>query len=147
MFRWIAYKVKIDFDGGMASKKADCAFDKHWVVLSQVHTQWFRSNVVLAELQGLWEGVRVAREFSPHAKIWVEGIGSSSLILCYYFSSSIRCLPIFRDMKDILSQAAGWRVSHIFREGNKLADRLVGRAISMEENKLSSRQSLLIYVI
>ena len=89
------------------------------------------SNIVKAELQGLWEGVMVARKRFPSTKLRIEGNSSTVINSLSHDSpsSSISSQPLLRDVIAMLCSAPSWKAAYIYREGNEPFNWLVTQGL------------------
>jgi len=139
-FRWLTPELddlKLNFDGDIPNGAAGGGFvirSSSGTVLAVGYTEVIASNVIEAELQGLWEEVKMGPRSFPNTRLWVEGDSAViiNVLLQDALPNSICCLPIYKDVCMMLSKVKEWRASHIYGEGNKAADWLVKKAMKVK---------------
>ncbi|ONK56403.1 uncharacterized protein A4U43_C10F8180 [Asparagus officinalis] len=135
LVKWAAPEpdwMKLNFDGAVSKGVAGCGYalrDSEGAILAAGCCGAPDLNVLDAELRGLWSGLKLAAKVCKRGqKLWIEG--DSLVIIDYlkeFFVDYPNNQPVVQDIIRLLDHFSEIQASHIYREGNAVADWLAGK--------------------
>ncbi|KAK4271402.1 hypothetical protein QN277_020103 [Acacia crassicarpa] len=94
-----------------------------------------RANSTIAELKALRRGLELVVENGWNDKLWLEG-DAKTLVEIISKRRKVRCMEVQKhisDINSILPEVNNLVVSHIYREGNRAADKFAQMGHLLEE--------------
>ncbi|KAK1279308.1 hypothetical protein QJS04_geneDACA023006 [Acorus gramineus] len=113
--------------------------DTHGECLSAMAARTRAASINILELQGILAGLRLCRGF--HNKVWSES-NSSTAVAWAMGRGTIpwTAFRYLREIEEIANTFSEWKITHIYREGNRVADALAALQSTMGSTLFSPSQ-------